>query len=170
MTRQQRILILLGVVALLFGVPLLFAYDIIKIEWISFMEIQPSFRPMEQPLPLPKDSVPVSGPAAIPGVIPENPVPADEVSLARGKMLYDIHCALCHGPEGKGNGPIAPFLSKIPPANLTDEGVVAQSDGALFLIITNGVPGAMPALRENLTVRERWDVVNYLRQLQQSQP
>ncbi len=146
------------------------AYEWITVDWISFMEIQPSFRPMEDPLPVPKDSVPIQGPAYIPGSIPDNPVPADEVSLQRGKVLYDIHCALCHGESGKGDGPIASYLTKFPPADLTTEEVSAQADGALFLIITNGIPGAMPALRENLTVRERWDVVNYLRQLEGSQP
>ncbi len=170
MNKAQRLLVLLAIVLVPLLVGLLFAYDVIKVEWISFMEIQPSYRPMEAPLPLPKDSVPIQGAASIPGVIPENPVPADEVSLQRGKMLYNINCALCHGEDGKGKGPIAPFLSQFPPADLTSEEVAAQSDGALYLIITNGVPGAMPALRENLTVRERWDVVNYLRQLQQSQP
>jgi mono/diheme cytochrome c family protein len=33
------------------------------------------------------------------------------------------------------------------------------------MVITNGMPGAMPALNENLTVRERWDVVNFIRTL-----
>ena len=37
----------------LLGVVMLFSYDIIKLEWISFMEIQPSYRPMEKPLPPP---------------------------------------------------------------------------------------------------------------------
>ena len=31
------------------------------------------------------------------------------------------------------------------------------------LLSATGVPNSMPALNENLTVRERWDVVNYLR-------
>jgi hypothetical protein len=36
----------------------------------------------------------------------------------------------------------------------------------MFLTISNGVDGRMPALNENLTVSERWDVVNFLRTLQ----
>jgi mono/diheme cytochrome c family protein len=39
------------------------------------------------------------------------------------------------------------------------------SDGAIFMTITNGKEGRMPALNENLTVRERWDVVNFVRTL-----
>jgi len=48
----------------LLGVMLLFSYDIIKLEWISFMEIQPSYRPMENPLPPPEHSIPIEGAAA----------------------------------------------------------------------------------------------------------
>lgn len=75
-----------------------------------------------------------------------------------------IHCAMCHGPQGLGNGTIAAFLAN-KPANLTSDVVQAKSDGALFLTITNGVLGRMPALNENLTPRERWDIVNFLRTL-----
>ena len=96
----------------LFGVVLLFSYDIIKLEWISFMEIQPSYRPMENPLPPPARSIPIEGPIAIPGMgAPENPIEADEASLARGAELYVIHCQMCHGATAEGNGPIAPFLA-----------------------------------------------------------
>jgi mono/diheme cytochrome c family protein len=44
-----------------------------------------------------------------------------------------------------------------------------KSDGALFLTITNGVTDRMPALNENLDVRERWDVVNFIRTLKAMQ-
>src|SRR5688572_12610932 len=86
------------VLGLLFGVLLLFTYDIIKLEWISFMEIQPAYRPMENPLPVPAQSIPIEGAIAIPGMLPpENPIEADESSIARGAELYDIHCKMCHG-------------------------------------------------------------------------
>jgi len=47
------------VLGILFAVILIFSYDIVKIEWISFMEIQPSYRPMEDPLPPPERSIPI---------------------------------------------------------------------------------------------------------------
>ena len=53
------------------------------------------------------------------------------------------------------------------PADLTGEKVRNLSDGAIFLVISNGVPERMPALNENLTVRDRWDIVNFLRTLPQ---
>ena len=51
------------------------------------------------------------------------------------------------------------------PADLTGLPVQSLSDGGIFLTISNGIQGKMPALNENLTVRERWDVVNYVRTL-----
>ena len=153
------------VLGLLLGVILLFSFDIIKLEWISFMEIQPSYRQMENPLPVPARSIPIEGPIAIPGMgAPENPVEADEASMTRGGELYALHCKMCHGATGEGNGPIAPFLAN-KPANLTTSIVQSKSDGSIFLTITNGVTGKMPPMNENLLVPERWDLVNFLRTL-----
>jgi mono/diheme cytochrome c family protein len=96
--------------------------------------------------------------------VPANPVPADTASLARGVELFHINCIMCHGPQAKGNGPISVYL-KNKPADLTGLPVQALSDGGIFLTISNGIQGKMPALNENLTVRERWDLVNYVRTL-----
>ncbi|HMB25246.1 MAG TPA: cytochrome c [Anaerolineales bacterium] len=154
------------VLGVLSAVILVFSFDIIKIDWPSFMEIQPSYRPMEDPLPVPERSIPVEGPIVIPGVgAPENPTPADEASLARGRELFAINCAMCHGPNADGVGPIAPFLLNAKPANLTSPVVQSKSDGSIFLTITNGIDGKMPPLNENLTVSERWDLVNFIRTL-----
>jgi mono/diheme cytochrome c family protein len=159
----RRLAMIFAAAGLALAVMLLFTYDIIKIEWPSFMEIQPSYRPMENPLPVPASSIPIEGPVAIPGMLPpENPVEADEASIARGGELYAIHCQMCHGQTAEGNGPIGPFLAN-KPANLTSPVVQSKSDGSIFLTITNGVEGKMPPLNENLTVPERWDLVNYLR-------
>ena len=164
----RRFAMIFAVVGVLFGILMLFSFDIIKIEWPSFMEIQPSYRPMENPLPVPERSIPVEGPIAIPGMgPPENPVEADEASLTRGRELFVINCQMCHGQTGEGTGPIAPFLAN-KPANLTSPVVQSKSDGSLFLTITNGVEGKMPPLNENLLVSDRWDVVNFLRTLQPS--
>ena len=162
---------LLGVFAVLIvlaAVLMTFSFDIIKIDWPSFMEIQPSYRPMENPLPVPARSIPVEGAAFIPNMgAPENPSVADEASLTRGAELYAIHCQMCHGVTGEANGPISPFLANRP-ANFTSDVVQSKSDGSFFLSISNGVDGRMPALNENLTVSERWDVVNFLRTLKLS--
>jgi mono/diheme cytochrome c family protein len=161
----KRLIILLSVAVVGLGVLMLFTYDILKIDWISFMEIQPSYKAMEDPLPVPPGSIPVEGAAYIPGMgASVNPVPSDETSLARGAQFYKINCAPCHGPIGMGDGVIGTFF-QFKPANLTVPAVQNKSDGAIFLVISSGVAGRMPPLNENLTVRDRWDTVNYLRTL-----
>jgi mono/diheme cytochrome c family protein len=163
----KRLAIVFVAFAAVVGVLLLFSYDIIKINWLEFMQIQPSFQPMEDPLPVPTGSIPIEGPAYISALgPPSNPVPADQTSLARGAELFNINCTACHGTDGKGDGPVAPFLQNKKPVDLTGILASSLSDGAIFMTITNGTPGGMPALNENLTVRERWDVVNYVRTLQ----
>ncbi len=161
----RRFFMIFAVVGVLLGILMLFTYDIIKIDWPSFMEIQPSYRQMENPLPPAERSIPIEGPIAIPGMgAPENPTTADDASIARGNELFRINCQMCHGQTAEGNGPIAPFLAN-KPANLTSPVVQSKSDGSIFLAITNGVEGKMPALNENFTVPERWDLVNYIRTL-----
>jgi len=173
---------LIGVFAVLgivIGALAIFAFDVIKIDWIVFMEIQDSFGTQEKPLVVPAQSIPVEGAAYIPEAgAPTNLVPADETSIARGAQLFSINCVMCHGIDGMGNGTVAAFLVKKKPADLTSALVQDKSDGTLFLSISNGIynptntlfpdvefSGQMPPMNENLTVRERWDVVNYIRTL-----
>ena len=161
----KRLFLLLIVASLFSGILMLFTYDVIKLDWISFMEIQPSYKPMEDPLPVPVDSIPIEGAAYVPGMgSPVNPVQADEVSIKRGFELYRLNCVICHGKEGMGDGIIGTFFTN-KPANLTDANIQSLADGAIFLVISNGVEGRMPPLNENLYVRERWDLVNFIRTL-----
>ena len=161
----KRLGLVFVVVAMLFGISLLFSYDVIKIQWVSFMGLSPAMQQMEHPLPVATQSIPIEGPAVIPNMgAPKNPVAADQVSLARGAELFQINCSVCHGLAGKGDGTVSTYLQN-KPADLTSPAVQFLSDGAIFLTITNGIPGYMPALNENLTVRERWDVVNFVRTL-----
>ena len=160
----KQLLIVFVVLAVLAGALMLFTYDVIKIQWVSFMGIQPSYTYMEDPLPVPARSIPIEGAAYIPGMgAPENPVPADEASIARGAQLYAIHCQMCHGVKFDGRGPVGNLLRPFLPADLTSALIQSKSDGSLFLTISLGVQDRMPALNENLLVRERWDIVNFLR-------
>lgn len=164
---MRRVWITMALLAVPFIGGLLVTYEVINIDWLSMMEVQPFFRPMEDPLPVPAGSIPVDGAAYVGGIgSPENPIMADEDSIERGRILFDIHCKVCHGAVGLGDGTMAIYLKTVPPENLTGETVTTFSDGDIFLAITNGVMPYMPSLRENMDVRSRWDVVNYVRTLQ----
>ncbi len=163
-TQTRRGLIILLLIMAPFIIGLLFTYQIIRIPIPSDMVFSPAVDFLEGPrIGPPEGAIPVQGEAIIPGELPLNPVPADEVSLQRGQILYQIHCALCHGETGQGDTQLASYFARTP-ANLTGSQATAQFDGAVFQVITLGF-GQMPALAENLTVRERWDVVNYVRTL-----
>jgi mono/diheme cytochrome c family protein len=53
-------------------------------------------------------------------------VPLTPTSPASGQEMFATYCAVCHGPDGKGNGPATPAL-KTPPANLAR--LAASHDG-----------------------------------------
>jgi mono/diheme cytochrome c family protein len=180
----KQLIRVFAVILLLVGVLAIFSFDVLKIDWVVFMELQPSFASQEKPLPVPARSIPVEGAAYIPANgAPTNLVPADETSIARGAQIFSTNCVMCHGIDGKGNGTVAAFLVKKKPADLTSALIQSKSDGTLFLSISNGIfnqnntlfpdvefSGQMPPMNENLTVRERWDVINYIRTLKAAQP
>jgi hypothetical protein len=159
-------LIIAGLI-LLIGVVIveMFAFDVIKFNWITFMQVQTNFQPMEDPRPVVTDTIPIEGEAySLLLGVPPNPVTADQTSIERGAELYGINCSLCHGTGGKGDGPVASHLEN-KPFDLTSFPIHSFTDGGIFFTISTGVPGKMPALNENLTVLERWDIVNYVRTL-----
>ncbi|HMK07983.1 MAG TPA: DUF4149 domain-containing protein, partial [Anaerolineales bacterium] len=93
-----------------------------------------------------------------------NPVPPNDASIASGRALYTKDCVSCHGPAGKGDGPIGLTLNPRP-ADLTLHTIPGvHPDGQLFAWISDGYPGSvMPAWRTSLSDTLRWDLVNYLR-------
>ena len=143
----------------------LFAYDVIKLPIYTQMAIQPSVDYDQGPrLAAPAGAVPVQGPDLIAGQPASEPLPATTASVQRGQVLFGINCALCHGATGVGDGPVGAFFTPTKPANLTSAAVQSLSANQVFVIITQG-SGLMPPLAENLTVQERWDVINYLHTL-----
>lgn len=97
-----------------------------------------------------------------------NPVPADAQSLERGELLFDRYCAVCHGSAGLGAE--AWILDKWPALaayNLAMDPVQSYADGYLYGMIRVG-RGLMPAYGHQITHFDRWNIVNYVRQLQQA--
>ena len=79
--------------------------------------------------------------------------------------MYEQRCAMCHGPQGRGDGPEAPFLSPRP-GSLISAATSVKSDADLLAVITNGKPRtAMPAWKDQLTDEQRQDVLAYIRTL-----
>lgn len=96
----------------------------------------------------------------------ENPL-ANDFDLERAKLKYDQYCLICHGENGDGQGHL--FSSgkyPIPPASYHSERAVNKTDGQLFHNIRAGF-GVMGAHGPQLSVDDTWQLVNYIRHLQE---
>jgi copper transport protein len=103
---------------------------------------------------------------ATPGLTLTNPFLPDETSLKVGADLFNQNCAVCHGEQGRGNGPAAANLS-IKPPDYGNGHLDIHTDGDIFYWIKNGISqgSPMPAFKDKLTDDQIWNLVNYVRRL-----
>ena len=88
-----------------------------------------------------------------------NPYRATAQTLQEGKVLYETYCLVCHGPNGKGDGPIS---DKIPrPPSYTSDRVRAFAPGRIFHVVTMGTK-KMPSYASQVSANERWKIVSYV--------
>ena len=99
--------------------------------------------------------------------VTELPFPVDAAVLDRGEERYNIYCAPCHDRTGGGRGMVVQRGYRQPPS-FHVERLRAVQVGYFFDVITNGF-GAMPDYRAQMTPRDRWAVIAYIRALQLSQ-
>jgi cbb3-type cytochrome c oxidase subunit III len=94
----------------------------------------------------------------------KNPEPKTAESVEAGKKLYQLHCASCHGPNGKGDGSLA--LSGGTPSDFTDDTWdYGSTDGEIFVAIRDGVSSDMLAYKEKLTEKQIWQIINFIRSI-----
>jgi len=102
----------------------------------------------------------------------QNPLPplsaVDSVEAAR---LYLVNCGICHGEKLDGNGPLyndgnGPYAAK--PRNLaSDPYSTVMPDGQMFYSVTYG-KNAMGSYASQLTTKQRWMVIHYIKGKQAS--
>jgi len=97
----------------------------------------------------------------------ELPFPVDDAVLNRGQERYNIFCAPCHDATGGGKGMVVQRGYRQPPS-FHDARLRSVEAGYYFDVMTNGF-GAMPDYRDQLSARDRWAVIAYIRALQLSQ-
>jgi mono/diheme cytochrome c family protein len=134
--------------------------------WSRDMVLQIFLRPQQQPFTPPVGSIAVGREAPLTRPAAErqlrNPLLANEETREQGRQLYATYCLVCHGPQGRGDGPVAG--GAMVPADVTGERIQNQSDGALYHTLRHGL-GTMPAYYDRLTPQERWLIVHYVRSL-----
>jgi mono/diheme cytochrome c family protein len=99
----------------------------------------------------------------------KNPMRFSEISVERGKKIYETQCAMCHGEKGDGKGEIVEDMHINPPDFTKPETLAKRTDGALFTIIQIG-DSDMPGQGKRMTDTYKWELVNYLRSLSGATP
>lgn len=98
----------------------------------------------------------------------KNPYPITTKGLDRGKLLYNINCATCHGEKADGAG----YLVRedggkypVAPANFLTDTFLKSSNGRYYHAIMYG-KNMMGNYADKLSYEERWQVIHYIRSLQ----
>ncbi|MGA0333255.1 MAG: c-type cytochrome [Kiritimatiellia bacterium] len=87
--------------------------------------------------------------------------------LDRGQEMYNIHCSVCHGKSGHGNGMVVRRGYKAAPSYHRD--VLRNAPpGYFYGVIMNGF-GQMMSYSHQIPVEDRWRIVAYIKTLQRSQ-
>ncbi len=101
----------------------------------------------------------------------KSPLSADSIDLKEAERLYLINCAICHGTKLDGNGPLwnngdGPY--PVAPRNLITDPITANmAEGTMFHSVTYG-RNSMGSYAAQLTTKQRWEVVAYIKSKQGS--
>jgi len=90
-----------------------------------------------------------------------NPLENDPDAVAAGAILFEQHCAECHGKSAEGTRK-APSLRTLEVQNATP--------GTLFWLLTNGVVRKKMPVWSKLPEPQRWQLVRYIKSLGVSAP
>lgn len=88
----------------------------------------------------------------------------DSKARAAGAAVYRVNCAMCHGPQGNGDGPATKRGVPPPPSLITGKSA-QMKDGQLMHILTYG-QGGMAPFAAQLSLDQRWQAIAYVRELQ----
>jgi mono/diheme cytochrome c family protein len=89
----------------------------------------------------------------------QNPLENDPEAVAAGQILFQDHCAECHGDDADG-------ARKGPSLRVSE--MRAATPGTLFWVLTNGVVRKKMPTWSKLPEPQRWQIVKYLKSLDQS--
>jgi mono/diheme cytochrome c family protein len=87
-----------------------------------------------------------------------------EAVLSLGKNMYENNCMVCHGAKGLADGAVAKKYP-LPVPQLVTEKIKGWSDGRIYHVISVG-QGTMGSYAGQVPQNARWQLVNYIRQLQ----
>lgn len=88
-----------------------------------------------------------------------------EANLAKGKELFDIYCAICHGTKGDGQGTLVKREKILGVPSYADQARNINV-GSTYHVIYYG-QNAMGSYANQLNYTERWQVAEYVMKLKQ---
>ncbi len=135
------------------------------------MRETPAVKPYEAPLLIKEAGlVPIDGGEAVYRVSAGTDIPspidmAQPAVIARGKAVYLVYCAQCHGYNYDGNGTVGQSFAPLP-TDLRSAKVQESPAGVLFKNVSYGIPGGrQPPLHATITVDDRWKVIAFVKSL-----
>jgi len=91
----------------------------------------------------------------------KSPLNEYTVNSEKGKALYGIYCAVCHGKKGDGQGDLVKREKFLGIPNYKDRDI---TEGSIYHVIMYG-RNLMGSHASQLTGEERWQVVNHVEKL-----
>lgn len=103
--------------------------------------------------------------------IGRNPLPVDRALLVRGRKKFETYCSPCHSRTGGEVGIVGKRVLATGqawlPTMLQDDRVKQMTDGEIFTVATDG-RRSMRGYKYQISARDRWAIVAYVRALQRS--
>ena len=93
----------------------------------------------------------------------KNSLPYTEENLTKGKELYNIYCAVCHGAQGDGQGILVQREKILGIPSYDDQGR-AITEGSVYHVMYFGL-NAMGSYASQTSIEERWQIDHYVMQL-----
>ncbi|MEI8279286.1 MAG: cytochrome c [Bacteroidota bacterium] len=90
----------------------------------------------------------------------------DAAEMKEGERLFNIYCAICHGPNMDGQGPLfASGKFAAMPANFKDAKYLHMPIGTMYAAVKFG-KNAMGSYASQLDTKQRWQVIAYIKKMQ----
>lgn len=162
---RQLLLCLAASAALLLAVGVAMLMRRIRWPLLAVAVFTAAVAPWPSPALLRADAVPTS--------FHRSPTGFTAASIERGLVVYQQQCASCHGPDGRGDTPVAATLPVWPP-QLSGGLLWKRAEGETHWKVLHGTTdragrATMPAFAQSLSTADAWAVLDGLKAMASGQ-